>query len=171
MKSEPVHTKNFLNERGFTLVEILIVISIIAVLTVTLYLVLNLSDLLERSRTSRAEATLISLAKAAKLESIDTGGYAADVARGVAASFADRLNPPVWPVGSFEGSSYDWDNWDGDTCWDGSQNIIQITLRDIASFQGNSNYTMYFVLQGQGIPHCNDPLIRGVCINCDSLYP
>lgn len=155
---------------GFTLVELLIVISIVAVLSVTLLLIINPARYIENSRYTTAKASLADIARAATIYAADKGYYPADVNRDIPTELIKYVNPGAWPNGPFPGSLYDWDNWDNQTCWDGSTHIIQITLRQINDYKGKTNYTLYFVIQGIGIPHCSTSTDRGECINCPSRY-
>ena len=158
-------------QKGFTLVELLVVIAIIGTLSIILFLALNPAELIEKSRVAKTEENLVNMAKAANLDVLTSGSYAADVARNVAPSFVGQMTPPVWPAGTFPSSNYDWDNWIGETCWDGTTNNVQITLRDINDYQGEADYTIYYVLQGPGVPHCDDSDIEGICVNCPDRYP
>ena len=158
-------------QKGFTLVELLVVITIIVILSRIVVLNLNPATLIERSRTVAAKASLINIAKAAQLFVSDTGYYPSDVNRNIPQEFIKYMGPGAWPNGPFPNSVYDWDNWEDQTCWDGSTGILQITLRQVDGYKGKTNYTLYYVIKGVGIPHCSTSTDRGECINCPSRYP
>jgi prepilin-type N-terminal cleavage/methylation domain-containing protein len=161
----------FLKMQGFTLIELLIVIAIIAMLTGVLVLFINPTGMLEKSRTATTETSLAEVAKAAMLFAEEKGYYPADVNRAIPNELSAYIGKVSWPVASFPGSVYDWDNWNNQTCWDGTTHIIQVTARQINDYKGKTNYTLYFVIQGPGIPHCSDSSVKGECINCVSRYP
>lgn len=157
--------------KGFTLVELLVVVTIVAILASILFLTFDIVGIRERSRTSTAKASLKSIGDAAYIYAADKGDWPADVYRDLPQDFIQYLSPGAWPNGPFPGSVYDWDNWADQTCWDGSTNIIQITLREIEDYQNEEDYTFYYVIQGVGIPHCHNAGTRGECINCPDRYP
>jgi len=156
---------------AFTLIELLVVIAIIGILAGVLFVVINPSKIIENSRTALTKSSLETLAKASVLYRIAHGSDASDVNRNIPPEFKPYLGNTTWINGPFPGSVYDWDNWDNQTCWDGSTHIIQVTVRQINDYQGKSDYVMYYVIQGAGIPHCSDPNVRGICLNCVSTHP
>lgn len=162
--------KNITN-RGFTLIELLVVITILIILATLVLLAINPAKLIEKSRTATTTASLESIARAATIYAAETGDFAPDVNRNIPQEFIRYLNPATFPSGAFPGSVYDWDNWASYTCWDGSTGIIQVTLRQINDYKGKTDYTLYYVIQGEGIPHCSNSGTRGECVNCPSRYP
>jgi prepilin-type N-terminal cleavage/methylation domain-containing protein len=157
--------------KGFTLVELVIAMAITAILAGVLIFKINPPQLIENSRTTATKVSLEEIAKAAKIIAADKGYYPADVNRNIPTEIIQHLSPGAWPNGPFPGSVYDWDNWDNQTCWDGSTHIIQVTLRQINDYQRKTNYVMYYVIKGLGIPHCSTSSDRGICLNCPSRYP
>jgi len=166
--------------KGFTLIELLIVIAIVGILSVVVLLAINPAKIMEETNYNTAVSNLNQIAKASQLYEVETGEVAPDGAsRGIPSVFMKYLGPGNWPAGPFGGSIYDWDNWTGQTCWDGSQGGTQISLRDITKYKGNT-YTagasstnqlaLYFVIQGDGIPHCSNSSVKGYCVNCPSLF-
>ena len=156
---------------GFSLVEILITVAIAVILSVVGLLLIKPSKLLENSNYATAVASLKSIANAANLYAEETGVYPDDVNRDIPREFIKYLNPGAWPEGPFAGSVYDWDNWVGQTCWDGTPGGIQITLRQVDNYKGKTDYTLYWVMKGIGIPHCSNNWQKGECLNCVSRYP
>ena len=71
-------TKNIKNQ-GFTLVELLIVIVIIAILTVVSLVAYN--GLQNQAKTSAAKSTVDSVAKKAELYNTEEGKYPEDIAK------------------------------------------------------------------------------------------
>lgn len=126
---------------------------------------------IENSRVATTKASLQDIASAAKMYSLENGYYAPDVNRDLPMEYSKYMHSGPGSNGPFPGSVYDWDNWDDQTCWDGSTHIIQVTLRQINDYQGKKDYTLYYVIQGVGIPHCSDSSARGICLNCPSRYP
>ncbi|MDC0449245.1 type II secretion system GspH family protein [bacterium] len=157
--------------KGFTLLELVVTIAIVGVVSGAIILAVNPAEAREKSRKAAAEKSLVNMAKAATIFAAEHFYYAPDTARGVAPEFVNYMSPPALDSGPFPGSSYDWDNWVGQTCWDGSTGGIQVSLRDINDYQDKTNYVLYYVISGQGIPHCNEEDARGECINCESTYP
>ena len=157
-------------ENAFTLLELLIVMAIIAILSTVTFLTINPRELTEKSRTSSAKESLQHIANAANIYAANYGMYPPDEVRNIPQAFIEFLAPGAWPGGPFPDSVYDWDNWSNSTCWDGSTGIIQITLRDINDYEDKEDYTFYYVLQGQGIPHCMNSDVKGICVNCVSRY-
>jgi prepilin-type N-terminal cleavage/methylation domain-containing protein len=161
--------------QGFTLIELLIVISIIGILSGLLILALNPVDIIEKANYQTAVANLNQIARAAQQYEIETGDIPPDANRNIPTEFMAYLGSGNWPSGPFKGSIYDWDNWLGQTCWDGSEGGTQITLREINRYKG-VNYeanglVLYYVIKGEGVPHCFDASVRGYCVNCESRYP
>ncbi|MEK7595007.1 MAG: type II secretion system protein [Patescibacteria group bacterium] len=159
------------NQYGFTLVELLTVMGMLVMLATIILVLINPSKMLEQARTAAAYESLAAIAKAAHTFSNENGYFPSDVNRNLPQEFIEYLSPGAWPNGPFPGSVYDWDNWETQTCWDGSTGIIQVTLRQINGYQGKNNYTIYYVIQGIGVPHCSTTTVKGKCINCDSRYP
>lgn len=161
--------------QGFTLIELLVVISIIGVLSGLLIIFINPVDVVERTNYETTIANLNQIARAAQLHEVETGDVPPDANRNIPTEFMPYLGSGNWPNGPFQGSVYDWDNWIGQTCWDGSDGGVQITLREVTRYQG-VNYgvnglVFYYVVKGEGIPHCTNASVRGYCVNCDSKYP
>lgn len=165
MKNRPTR------ERGFTLVEILVVITLLIIIASMVLFAINPAKVIEDSRISATKAGFNQIAKAAQIYTTQNESLPADTNRNIPVEFQPLLGSGTWPAGPWPGSVYDWDNWSDQTCWDGSTGIIQITMRQIPKYKSKTNYTLYFVIQGDGIPHCSDSSVKGECVNCISRYP
>jgi prepilin-type N-terminal cleavage/methylation domain-containing protein len=156
---------------GFTLIELVIVVSIIAILATATVLVIKVPEIIENSKTAIAKSSMETIAKAAALRAIDTGDFDPDADHTLPEEFSQYLGTGSWPNGPFEGSVYDWDNWKEEECWDATTGNIQVTLRNIPNYGEKENYTLYYVIKGVGIPDCYDDSVRGECVNCINRYP
>ena len=156
---------------GFTLVEMLLVIAMLAILATLVVTYYNPVKLKQDHQYIATRESLINIATAARLYAEDNDDYADDVNRSIPSQFSKYINPGTWARGPFPGSVYDWDNWDDQTCWDGTTHDIQVTLRQVDGYKGKTDYTIYYVIKGPGIPHCSTSTTKGECINCVSRYP
>ncbi len=164
-------TANTHHSKGFTLIEILITISVFAIIAGAVLLAINPAKLIRESRLNITKANLNQIIKAAQTYMAETGRLPPDANRNIPAEFMPQLGAGPWPNGPFPGSIYDWDNWENNTCWDGSTGIIQITLREVDHYNSQENYNLYMTMRGEGIPHCDNSAERGECLNCVSRYP
>lgn len=170
-------------QQGFTLIELLIVIAVIGVLAAIILIAINPPRIIENANYQTTVSNLNQVSKAAQMYEISSGITPPDANRNIPTEFMPYLGPGIWPRGPFSGSVYDWDNWTGVTCWDGSPGGVQISLRDIANYggqrystqstpvTGRPQFAIYFVISGEGIPHCNVASTVGICVNCPSRYP
>jgi len=160
--------------KGFTLIEILIVVAIIGVLSALVVRSVNPAQFTLKARYASAKFELEEIAKAAKLYGEATGSYPPDVVRNIPSQFEPYFGytSGSWPTGPFPGSVLDWDNWEGQTCWEGSTGIIQVTLRQISNMNvtPGAEWTMFQVIKGKGVPHCSVSSTQGECINCAVIY-
>ena len=171
------------SNHGFTLIELLIVVAIVAVLATFVLLAINPTKIIENSRRATAEAAMNQIAKAAQMYEAETGILPPDESRNIPTVFMGHLGAGPWPEGPWPGSKYDWDNWEGQTCWDGTQGSIQISVRDIKTYQGKlystqevpvtgrPQFALYFAIRGVGIPHCSSASTVGICVNCQNTHP
>lgn len=168
----PNHCARPYHSAGFTLIELLVAIAIVAIMATLVVTAVYSPKVIENARYAAAVHSLRNIAQAAQLYANDNDGWAPDVNRSIPSGFAKYVNPSNWAKGPWPGSVFDYDNWDdGRTCWDGSKGIIQISLRQVNSFEGKNNYVIYYVLKGLGIPHCSTSTDKGICVNCVSRYP
>lgn len=168
--------------KGFTLIELLVVVSIVAVLAALVLIIINPVRMMEESRYSTAVAAMNQVAKAAQLYEATHGTLPADASRNIPTEFMDYLGAGPWPSAPWPGSVYDWDNWTGEECWEGSDDIIQISVRDIKTYKGLNYSTnavpisgrpqlaLYYVVRGTGVPHCSTSSTVGFCVNCPSMF-
>lgn len=159
------------SQKGLSLIELLLVIVILAILLGVILAYFNPVRWQETTRTAHAKASLVNIGRAAQIYADQHGDYPADVVRDIPQEFIQFMGPGAWPDGAFPGSVYDWDNWENQTCWDGTTGDIQITLRQVNGYKGKTDYTLYYVLEGPGIPHCSVSTQKGECVNCTSRYP
>lgn len=163
---------------GFTLVELLVVISIIGILATILFPVL--SNARKAAYTARAKAELRSIAIAVERYAIDNGGYPADVSRGLPPGLEKYLAPGNWPAAPWPGSVYDWDNWSSsDLAYSPKTQTYQISIRfcnDTSNcifpnepWAANFDYysAAYYCISGSCRAHSARPANHpSYCINC-----
>ncbi|MEK7218114.1 MAG: prepilin-type N-terminal cleavage/methylation domain-containing protein [Patescibacteria group bacterium] len=164
--------------RGFTLMEILIVIAILTILTSFIFG--RVGGAMEKARMSRARAELSEIAKATVQMAIDhQGTWPNDVDRDVPPGIQEYLGPGNWPYAPWPGSVYDWDSFTGS---DGKP-AYQISIRfcplghpELCSFPDEPwaedfNYfsSVYYCIQGKCRAHPSQPDSHpGYCLNCPS---
>jgi prepilin-type N-terminal cleavage/methylation domain-containing protein len=164
--------------RGFTLIEILIVLTIIALLTSVVLGSLRRSY--EQAYFSQARAQFKSFAGALELYLIDNGyNYPDDVDRNIPPGLEAYLSSDDWPSAPWPGSVYDWDNWeDPDT----EEPIYQLSIRFCPiggaieecvfpdqdwAVDFDQNSSVYYCFEGPCRSHISEPIDHpGYCINC-----
>ena len=165
--------------RGFTIVELLIVIVIIAILAVIV--ITTYRGITNRAYYDRSRSEMASIAKAIIAFSIDNGRYPVDVNRGLPAEISTYLqsnNSSAWPDAPWPYSVYDYDDFMGS---DG-QEVVQMSVRFCpaggaitdchfpneswaAGFDVDSS--AYWCVTGKCKSHPTQPdTYPGYCINC-----
>lgn len=180
-----------LGKRGFTLVEILIVIIVLAILATIGYSTVT-SRYKEKTYHTRALAELNTMANATKLYVAKYNDYPPDENRNVPAGIKEFVQGQEgvdeWPTAPFPGSVYDYDFWPADD--NGPEDTYQISIRfcaagdhatckanaqkylaDYVSQESLDNWdaasSMYYCLRGSCRAHQTQPMNHpGYCINC-----
>jgi len=154
-----------MGKKGFTIIELLVVIAIIGLLAS--FGMSNLIRARAKGKAAKAISELDAIRTAAELYVSDNGDYPPDVDRDIPPGIESYLAPGQWPEGPWNGSVYDWDNWN-----DGE--IIQVTLR-MCPISGTCNppfkdwtrySSMYYCITGNCVPHESYPDDPGWCVNC-----
>ncbi len=167
--------------RGFTIVELLIVVVVIAVLATIA--IVTYSHFSRRAMKNRAISEVSSIARAVDLYRADRGSYPADVERNIPVAIFDYSGthaiPTHWPTAPWPGSVYDYDYFTGS---DGEE-VAQVSIRfcPIAGPIGACNFpnepwavgfdvqsSAYWCLTGICRAHPNMPDDHpGYCLNCN----
>lgn len=176
---------------GFTLIEIVVVISVIGVLASLVY-TLILPKWRERTYYSRSLSELNTMGNALSLYVAKYNDYPPDVSRDVPAGMKEFIQSQAgnnaWPDAPYPGSVYDYDNWAPDA--NGPQHTYQISIRlcnagDNATCKAraqkyfseyvdattlnnwDSDSSVYYCIKGSCRSHQNRPMTHpGYCINC-----
>jgi type II secretory pathway pseudopilin PulG len=156
----------FKKSAGFTLIELLLVFAFIAFLTISVIYYIRPKQLVDTSRKASAAESLKALATAANIYAAEYGDFPPDVWRDVPPELVEYLNPSSWPGAAYPDAVYDWDNWEDEVCWNGTTGIIQVTIREIEAYGYPDDYVLYYVIKGDGIPHCSNSWYQGECLNC-----
>ncbi len=159
--------------KGFTLVEVLVVITLLAIMSVLVIVILNPNQRIWRTQATEALAELKEMAKAVELYVVDYGSFPPDENEDIPAVISEYISfKSSWPEGPFPGSVYDYDNWaDGRSCIDNSvEGTIQMTIRNVTrrNPDNSDTWAWYVPIQGNGGPHCENinEYDKGECITC-----
>lgn len=180
-----------LKNRGFTLLEVLMVITLIGILSGITYSVI-VPKWRERTYYTRSVAEMSSIANGMKLYVAKYNDYPPDANRNLPSGIQEFVQGQEaandWPYAPFPGSVYDWDNWPPDA--NGPTHTYQISIRfcsagDSATCKKNaakyltgrvpqatldtwdSNSSMYYCIKGSCRSHQNNPISHpGFCVNC-----
>jgi prepilin-type N-terminal cleavage/methylation domain-containing protein len=121
MTKRNFHTDTHAKRAAFTLVELLVVISIIGLLSTVA--VVGLGRSRDKSRFTKAQADMSVIGKAVDMAYNDNGVYPADASmNSLPAALASYLSR--WPQPPCSGWVYDYENWT-----QGSSNFIRTSLR------------------------------------------
>lgn len=109
-------------QSGFTLVEVIIVILVLAILSTILYTV-GVPRWRERTNWAATTTELQTLGNAFQLYRVKYNAYPADVDRGLPPGLEeliqDEEGSDTWPLGPYPNSRYDYDAWN---VWDETTN-------------------------------------------------
>jgi len=175
------HCYGYNSRRGFSIVELLIVIVIIAVIAIII--LSYIAGTREDTYLNRAKAEFVSIFQALELYHEDIGVYPADTDRDIPPGLEVYLQPGLWPDAAWPGSVFDWDNWSsGDLAYSPKEQVYQISVRFCPiggplsacrfpqepwaeSFDVQS--AVYFCVQGPCRSHASEPVSHpGYCVNC-----
>jgi prepilin-type N-terminal cleavage/methylation domain-containing protein len=166
-------------KKGFTLVELLVVISIIGVLSSTIFVTLSSSK--NKAYMARTKSEFRSLERALTLY-LENNNYVypPDTARDVAAAFNPYISTGSWPRPGWPGSYFDWENWNNPDI--PGEKIYQISVRFCPAGGGlgtckfpnepwasgfGVDSAVYFCIYGSCRSHEGQPLAYpGYCVNC-----
>jgi prepilin-type N-terminal cleavage/methylation domain-containing protein len=183
--------KKLTKNHGFTLVELVIVISVLGVLSTLVY-TLIIANNRPRTYYVRGLAEMNAMGNALTLYVAKYNDYPADVSRSVPPGIEEFVQTQAgndhWPDAPWPGSVYDWENWPPDG--NGPLQTYQISVRfcnpgDDATCKANakkylSDYvpastldawdsysSVYYCVKGSCRSHQEKPLSwPGYCINC-----
>ncbi len=171
--------KKVRSQKGFTLVELLVVISIIAVLAH--YILPALARGREKAFMARAEVEFMSVYTSLQAYQDKYGSMPPDANRDIPPGLEEFLAPGIWPDAAWPGSVFDWENWD-DPDHPGEK-IYQISVRFCPVGQPQNcrfpneewaqdfdiNSSVYYCISGACRSHINYPVSHpGYCVNCSN---
>ncbi len=175
------HRKDHPFERGFTLMELLVVISIIGILAALLLPFFGSAQ--KAAYSARAKTEFKSIAAALELYANSIGGqYPPDANRSIPPGVEAYLASGDWPAAPWPGSVYDWDAWaPGDLSYGPQNQVYQISVRFCPLDQPSAckfpeeewaedfDYysSVYYCISGPCRAHSSKPIDHpGYCINC-----
>jgi prepilin-type N-terminal cleavage/methylation domain-containing protein len=166
------------NQPAFTLLELLVVITLIIILAVMIYI--GIYRMESNAKLARVTNELTAIANAATEYAQDNNNtYPADVSRGIPPGIQPYLAGGLWPISIWPHGVFDWDNW---TTVNGqpSPQILQISYRlcglsdpvqdcsDPVLFPDfTRDSAIFYCISGPCIPHQSDPTAPAYCVNCN----
>lgn len=174
------HHFSLKNGAGFTLLEILVVISILGLLSTMVFA--SLRNVQEKAFLSQGQAQVRQIVNALEFYLDDSGGdYPPDESRDIPPELVPYLGVGDWPDGPWPDSVYDWDNW----VTGGGEQIYQISIRFCPSSGSpvsdcnfpnqewvnkptpwNARSSAYYCIAGPCRAHIDDINHPGYCLNC-----
>ena len=167
------------SKNGFSLIELLIVISIIGILSSNILPLFV--KVRQKAYETKARAEFASLYESIQLYIDDYGDYPPDADRDVPPGLETYLAPGIWPTAAWPGSVFDWDNWDDPST---DEKIYQISVRfcpvggsiSTCHFPNQSwaedfdqSSAVYYCIEGPCRSHITKPINHpGYCINCNN---
>ena len=160
-------------KRGFTLVELIVVVALIAILS---YLsVVGYTRSKQKSKLARVSSELTEISLSVQQYYEDNNyQYPADTSRGVPPGLEKYLAGGTWPKSVWPNGVFDWDNW----LIQGSR-VCQATYRlcDVSDPDSSCsdpvlfphfvrNSSIFYCITGHCVPHESTPLVPGYCVNC-----
>ena len=182
LRQQPFAKGNNTN-RGFSLIELLIAISIIGILASIS--IATFSSIRNSSYEAKTKAEFRSVEQSLELFFYDNDGvYPADTDRDVPPGLESYLAPGIWPDAPYPGSVYDWDNWSPSQLDDDpKEQVYQISVRfcPIGGSLSECNFpdedwaqdfglnsALYYCIEGPCRSHSDEAYdYPGHCINCD----
>lgn len=163
---------------GFTLVELLVVISIIGILATLIFPLVGSAR--KAAYTARSKAELRAIAMAVERYAIDNNGYPVDANRDLPPGLEAYLSGNNWPKAPWPGSVYDWDNWPpGALNYPPNVQTYQISIRFCTApgncvfpdepWAANFDYysAAYYCVSGSCRAHSTQPTTHpSYCMNC-----
>ncbi len=171
--------KLIFDTKGYTIVELLITISIMAVLFSVIIPVIN--RVRDDAMFVRAKTEFKSINISIQHYIDEYGDYPPDTSRNIPPGLEEYLAPGIWPDAAWTDSVFDWDNWaDPDNP---GERIYQISVRFCPIGQPTQckfpnqdwaqtfdiNSAVYYCIQGACRSHINRPINHpGYCVNCNN---